>query len=188
MEKLERIKLPRYAELPKINLYLDQLIELIIDYLTPILGSSQSKWISSSMIGNYIKQNLLLKPIGKKYSKDHICNVIIISLAKQVFSSVEMEKIVRIMNSIEQNETVDTIGSDYDNFCMEFETIYDAVFSKNIIADSDSNSLSKESFMVRTIIISIINKLYIQKHLDSYLDTINSNNEQKKEPIDENIN
>lgn len=70
MEELQQYHLPRWEELPDIELYMDQVITLIERYLSPLVGQTDSKVITSAMINNYVKLNIMPKP-NKKQLRAH---------------------------------------------------------------------------------------------------------------------
>lgn len=59
--KLSQISLPLYTELPSIDLYMDQVIDQINQYLTPLTNTT----ITKSMINSYVKKGLVDRPIKK---------------------------------------------------------------------------------------------------------------------------
>lgn len=59
------VHLPQWEELPDIDLYMDQVLNLVDRYLSPI----GVKPVTAAMINNYVKLNLIPKPIGKRYSR-----------------------------------------------------------------------------------------------------------------------
>ena len=61
-------RLPRYAEIPNVGLYLEQTTKYINSYLAP-LGCPE---VTSSMVSNYVKKGLLPNPIKKQYDSQHI--------------------------------------------------------------------------------------------------------------------
>ena len=63
--------IPRWEELPDIELYMDQVITFIENNLSIYPFINSEKIITSSMINNYVKLNLIPKPIKKKYNKTH---------------------------------------------------------------------------------------------------------------------
>lgn len=72
-----------YERLPDIDLYMDQVIE----YLSrQSLSSRENDKISSAMINNYIKDGLLPRANDKKYSRDHLAYLLMISRLKQTLS------------------------------------------------------------------------------------------------------
>ena len=48
--ELQQYRLPRWEELPDIELYMDQVITLIERYLSPLVGQSDNKVITPAMI------------------------------------------------------------------------------------------------------------------------------------------
>lgn len=80
---LDTLRLPDYDLLPDIELYKDQ----VLSYLArvPISHRSDDE-ITSAMINNYIKAGLLPRSNGKKYAKEHLAYLTIISKLKQVLS------------------------------------------------------------------------------------------------------
>ena len=72
-----------YDRLPDIDLYMDQVIE----YLSrQCVSSRENDKISSAMINNYIKDGLLPRANDKKYSREHLAYLMMISRLKQTLS------------------------------------------------------------------------------------------------------
>lgn len=78
-------KLPRWNELPKLELYMDQVITLMNQYMAPFVHSSEPV-LTPSMINNYVKLDLLPPPNKKKYSREHLSCLLVICLMKPVCS------------------------------------------------------------------------------------------------------
>lgn len=89
----------RTSELPNLELYMDQVITLIGEhYHAPERGkkSKKHKPLTKTMINNYSKEGLI-KPIrGKKYSREHILQMLVVYHMKEVLSIHE------IKNALEQ--------------------------------------------------------------------------------------
>ncbi|TFG81594.1 MAG: DUF1836 domain-containing protein, partial [Erysipelotrichales bacterium] len=88
------IHLPRWEELPSIELYKEQVLELLDQAIRPL----NLKPITSSMINNYTKLGWIPAPVKKKYSRKHVAHIFIIALLKDVFeiseisSGIQLEK------------------------------------------------------------------------------------------------
>ena len=139
------IHLPRWEELPNIELYKEQVIELLELYLKP-LGIRP---ITASMINNYTKLNLIPAPIKKKYSRKHLAHIFIIALLKDVF---EISEIVRGIN-LEKGK----LGRDvaYDIFVKEVEDSIDCMMNKKTIAAFiEENDSDKERNVMRYAALS----------------------------------
>ena len=103
MEELEELKRRMESErpveweaLPDINLYMDQ----VIGYMPrQLIQYGEEERLTSAMVNNYIKDGLLPRAEGKRYSKVHLACLTAICALKQVLpvrdagllSSVESE-------------------------------------------------------------------------------------------------
>ena len=154
--------MPRYDTLPHINLYLEQVIDEVVFILKPVFGDNKDKWITPAMVGNYVKQGLIPRPIGKKYSKDHIAYLIYISIAKQVLSMGEIKSLMDM-----QKETY-PIGVAYDYFCSQFENMLHDIFGNKEQPACTSSSKPLEANVLRSTIISVSYAIYTRKMLEIY--------------------
>lgn len=64
-KEIETATLPRWEELPDIELYMDQVISLVGKYLTPILPKQEQALLTKSMVNNYVKLELIPAPVKK---------------------------------------------------------------------------------------------------------------------------
>lgn len=83
-DSIQNLHLPRYEELPEIELYMDQVVVLMQKHLEPLLGHGADKTITPSMINNYVKQGAVPAPNKKRYSREHIAQLLIICIFKQI--------------------------------------------------------------------------------------------------------
>lgn len=74
-----------WKELPDINLYMDQVIGLLSEKLS-FFAEEEDKLLTKSMINNYVKSGLISHPEKKKYNKDQLAQLVVISMLKQVLS------------------------------------------------------------------------------------------------------
>ena len=94
-EHLVSLHLPRYDEIPSIDLYMDQLVGFLEDTLAPLYQPGE-KIITRSMVNNYVKQGVLASAAGKKYTRSHIAYLIVICTLKQTFSIAEIDRLIRM--------------------------------------------------------------------------------------------
>lgn len=87
--------LPKWNELPQINLYMDQLIE----YVNEVLSYLKTDPVTSAMVNNYVKHKVILAPVKKRYQTMQIADILLISLLKPLFS---LEEIRSAINRITQ--------------------------------------------------------------------------------------
>ncbi|MDN6967238.1 DUF1836 domain-containing protein [Oenococcus sp. UCMA 17063] len=85
-------KLPLWNELPAFEIYLDQLLDITNEYVYPVTGERLTK----TMMHNYTKAEVIIRPRNKRYSRIHLAGAIIVSLLKSVFSLDAIKKGFRI--------------------------------------------------------------------------------------------
>ena len=81
---LERYRLPDWEEIPDFGLYMEQVVQLLrqyLSYLPPELKQSQT--ITAAAINNYVRTKLLPEPQKKRYYRIHIAYLIMICTLKQ---------------------------------------------------------------------------------------------------------
>lgn len=112
-------KLPRWDELPTIDLYLDQVLEFVNQQLSLYFQHISVQPLSASMVNNYVKHKHIEKPIKKRYSRHHIADLITISLLKHVFAIQDLSNTVSRLSQEYQKDTL------YNMFisCLEEDTI-----------------------------------------------------------------
>lgn len=115
--------LPKWEELPDIDLYMDQLISYLEKKLIFLPQTDDEKCVTSTMINNYVKKKIILPPEKKKYNRIHLAYLFIIITLKRVFT---ISQICALIENITNESGVDEA---YDNFCTEMESAYTLVFN-----------------------------------------------------------
>lgn len=156
-KKITNFHIPRWNELPNIDIYSDQLVTYIEKYLNPYIGSSDSPVITKTMINNYVKQHVIHAPIKKKYRKDHVALLFVICILKQVYSISHISSLI----SFAGNTT--KLISAYDQFASELENAVMAVFNGDNY--EISTNISIEHKLLKSVVLSFANKLYVEKFL-----------------------
>jgi len=107
---LHEFNLPAWDELPQIDLYMDQVIVLLNDYLGPFsYDGTDDKLITAAMVNNYVKMKLVPPPIKKKYGKQHLALLIMLCALKQTLS-------IAVISRILPRGSEEQIKRDYDQF------------------------------------------------------------------------
>lgn len=83
---LKNIKHPNLDDIPKIALYMDQVVEYLDQVLSPLKRSEEDLIMTKTMINNYVKSQLIQPPIKKKYPYETLCHLIMIYHLKQCFT------------------------------------------------------------------------------------------------------
>ena len=74
------------SEIPNINLYMEQVLTFLNDELDEYKRNSKDKIYTKSMINNYVKSQVLSKPDNKKYTPNHVIELLLIFYLKQILS------------------------------------------------------------------------------------------------------
>jgi len=148
--------IPRWSELPSIDLYLDQLVTLLESYLNLyIKDDKENKIITKTMINNYVKQGLIDPPIKKKYNKTHIAKLFVICILKQVYSINDIDQLIKL------GVKTAPIRASYNNFCKELEN---AIYITFKIKDNENKkTMTQEQYILKNVVLSFANKIYVQK-------------------------
>ena len=108
--EIGRYKPVPWDQIPDLGLYMDQVITFITRAYEPLYGDATKRYLSAPMINNYVKNKLIPRPSGKKYSRLQIAMLIMIVALKQVC----MMEDIRIMLHIESEEEAQSL---YARFC-----------------------------------------------------------------------
>lgn len=114
---MEQFDLPEWDALPQLELYMDQVIILLKQYLAPLHRGEEDKAITASIINNYVRMKVMPPPVKKKYSRVHIACLIVICALKQ---SLSISCIQRILPA---DYSEDEIRRLYNDFVLQFRTV-----------------------------------------------------------------
>lgn len=149
---------PRYEELPTIELYMDQVIQILSHTITALFGPEDA--VTNAMINNYVKHKVIPAPVKKKYSRDHICRLLFICILKRVFAISEISALLNV-----QQDTCE-LSRAYNTFCLELENALQAVFThKSIDPVAVSPEFRREVDAVHSMTLAIAHKVYVQRAL-----------------------
>jgi len=96
MSLINRMKEIDYIDpeiIPDIELYMDQVTTFMDLHLGACRRSDEEKVLTKTMINNYTKNDVLPPPHKKKYTKDHMCLMILLYYFKNVLSIDDIQKI-----------------------------------------------------------------------------------------------
>lgn len=114
-EDILSFHIPRWEELPDMELYMDQVVTFIENNISLFSIITNEKIITPSMINNYVKLKLIPKPIKKRYNKTHLAYLIAISILKYVFTIQEIRDGILFQSNLNGDKSA------YNSFCEEQE-------------------------------------------------------------------
>lgn len=168
---LIQFHLPRWEELPDFDLYMDQVVTLVNQTLSPLLPTSAV--LTSSMVNNYVKQKLLPPPTKKRYTKEHLAFLIVISLLKQVMSLPDIKKAIVYQLQLETRREA------YERYCQLQEQALNEMAQQLISHESGAlkfDGKKEKSIFLRSLTLSLALKIYSEIIL-----TIDAKGEQRDE-------
>ncbi len=82
-------------EIPKIDLYMDQVLTFLSERLRRTARKSDAdKLLTKTMVNNYVKNKVMIPPVKKKYGRDHILLLMVIYYMKSFLSIDDIRRIV----------------------------------------------------------------------------------------------
>ena len=85
-----------WEQIPDLGLYMDQVITFITRAYEPLYGESTKGYLSAPMINNYVKNKLIPRPTGKKYSRLQIAMLFMIVALKRVCTMEDIREMLRV--------------------------------------------------------------------------------------------
>ena len=153
-EEFAKYHMPRWNELPDIDLYLDQVVNYLERYLTVYTANQEEKIITKTMINKYVKQSIIPAPEKKKYNKTHIAYLLVICILKQVYSINDIGKLISL--TIQNYD----ISKAYNRFCANLEVSIKHVFLKKEFPNCEK--MTEEQYLLKNVVQSFANKLYVE--------------------------
>ncbi len=111
---------PRWSELPEQPLLSSAVVKYICQKLAPIMNGENA--ITGTMIQNYTKCGFLPKPVGKKYNREQIALLIVISIYKSVIDIKDIKIGVDLQLKLSEVENA------YNSFAKALETALNHTF------------------------------------------------------------
>lgn len=135
-----------WDEIPDIELYMDQ----VLNYMTrQHIGLESGESLTSAMVNNYIKKDLLPRAKGKRYDRTHIAYLTAICLFKQILS---VDSTKELLN----NQLLDSdIQSFYKKYCTKLDMSYEQV------ADKINEDMTKQE--ISELVLELTISSYAQK-------------------------
>lgn len=122
--QMRSYSLPRWEQLPELELYMDQIVLLLSRYLSfPSRTEDGEKLITPSIVNNYVRMKIMPAPVKKKYSRTHIAYLIVICTLKQGLSISSIQKMIPM--GLEE----DAVAAVYNGFVDCYNSVV-SLFSK----------------------------------------------------------
>lgn len=161
------ISLPTWDELPAIDLYMDQVISLLLQYLSFFpaeLGGEA--FITKSTVNNYVRLKVIPAPVKKRYTRIHLAYLIIICCLKNTLNISYIQK----MAPVSLNE--DEVRKLYNDFVSQFQISSRAFIAQienaaaQVLDPEDDSETSVNALVSATALNASLAKLLTEKLLN----------------------
>lgn len=166
ISELDNFNLPSWNEFPNIDLYMDQVFTYLDRELNPLKINDEDKIITTSMINNYVKGNLIKAPDHKKYNKEHLNRLLIISSLKQILSISSIEQLLNNHNKKESEELYKIITTEQKDALSKEVSAFNEFLTN--INDDDQLQDAISSYIIRLAIHAEVQKILAGKLLNVF--------------------
>ncbi len=147
--------MPRWSELPKFDLYLDQTVTILEKYLKNYIANKDETIITKTMINNYVKQGLIKPPKKKKYNRVHIATLLVICILKQIYSISDIYELIGLATKTAR------INTAYNQFCEALEKAI--LYTFDGVEYTLPENFIFEQALLKSAAQSFASKLYVEK-------------------------
>lgn len=149
-EQMEKYKTPEWDSLPDINLYMDQVITWLERQMNIFTPHDNEKLITPAMINNYVKNQVIPRPIQKKYTRDHLAHLITVLNLKQELS---LSDITKLMSQADSEKEIETLFEQFT--VIQDAAIHQAAEKVKEALEGINTEISEEEAVKRLIILAM---------------------------------
>lgn len=152
-ERMTSIHISRINEMPRIDLYLDQVLSLVSDELS-WMALPGEELLTGSMVNNYVKQKLVPAPLHRRYTRRHVATLIFVCTFKRFFSIADVKRLYEVCLAREIN-----VASTYDELVSALERTMAARFGTqgNTMASPTIKLLDTDGAEVAPDLVHLMN-------------------------------
>ncbi len=159
---IEEKALPEWEAFPSIELYMDQVIALINQYLEIFEAEREEKdyVVTAAMVNNYVKMKIVPAPIKKRYTKVHLAYLVMVCTLKQTLSMEMIRRIVPV--DMEHEQVRQTYVSFVQNQKKTFATLAELMRTQTpgvLADDEDANDIVLQTAIFSTLARTLTKKM-----------------------------
>ena len=158
--------LPDWDSIPDLGLYMDQVVVLLVQYLSfiPTPAGAKEHIVTSATINNYVRLKIMPAPVKRKYHRVHIAYLVMILTMKQSLSISDVQKVIPPMDSSE-----DEVLSVYEDYSEKFRRL--ALFfnqqvqsaAEGVRSTEQSSDNAVELLVIESALIAGFSKILAEK-------------------------
>ena len=108
-ERISGFSLPSWEEIPDFGLYMDQVMTFTQRQFAPLFRDVE-RMFTPPMVNNYVKVGLISRPVGKKYGREQLAQLLMVCVLKQSASAEEMKRLLELSEGGDMQKL-------YEDFC-----------------------------------------------------------------------
>ena len=156
-DTIKNFHIPRWNELPTLDLYMDQVIALIDTTLGAFFSEIGAASLTKNMVNNYVKAKIVDAPVNKKYPKLSVAMIIVVYILKNCYATDEIGKLIKLGISLEATEIT------YNRFCEAIENAVSDVFSGRVSICNEEIPGRDNKYLMENFAVSFACKVYVQR-------------------------
>ena len=149
--------IPRWEELPAVDLYMEQVITLIHSNLGAFFEQVGIQPITKNMINNYVKAKIVQAPVNKRYPRISVAMIIVVYILKSCYETEDVGKLIRMGVDLEAG-----VELTYNRFCDAIENAVKAVFSGEVHIKEEQIPGRERKYLMENFALSFASKYYVQ--------------------------
>ena len=155
--KAENFHIPRWEELPAVDLYMDQVITLVNSNLGEFFAGIGIAPVTKNMINNYVKAKIVSAPVNKRYPRLSVAMIIVVYILKSCYETEDVGKLIRMGVDLEAG-----VPLTYNRFCEAVENAVKAVFNGEVHIKDENIAGRERKYLMENFALSFACKYYVQ--------------------------
>ena len=156
-DTIKNFHIPRWNELPTLDLYMDQVIARIDTTLGACFSEIGAASLTKNMVNNYVKAKIVDAPVNKKYPKLSVAMIIVVYILKNCYATDEIGKLIKLGISLEATEIT------YNRFCEAIENAVSDVFSGRVSVCNEEIPGRDNKYLMENFALSFACKVFVQR-------------------------
>ena len=157
IRQTESFHIPRWEQLPAVDLYMEQMIVLINGSLGDFFGHIGIQPVTKNMINNYVKAKIVQAPVNKRYPRISVAMIIVVYILKSCYETEDVGKLIRMGVDLEAG-----VELTYNRFCDAIENAVNAVFSGEVHIKDEQIPGRERKYLMENFALSFASKYYVQ--------------------------
>lgn len=101
--EMSSLHLSRISEMPRVELYLDQVLSIITSELAPLYAPGE-KIVTGAMVNNYVKQHVIPAPVKRRYTRRQLAGLLFVCTFKRVLPIAQVAQLLSMCRDASLDE------------------------------------------------------------------------------------